>query len=371
MRGMKRIARRLWDVLKYFRTPLAIYIASRLIVLAVVALVNANGFGEARLDRWDARSYLSIATQGYQFRETFTGEGSFIAFMPLFPLLIRAIHIVTSLPIEIVGYAIACLAGAGAVCLLYSYLRSFDYSHGVALGAVSLLCFFPSAVFLGAIYTESLFLLFAIGTLYALRKKYYALATGLTALSLVTRMTGIVLVPILAYYLWHHKKSIVYVMLSLAVAAIPMLLFLAFQWDNFGTPFAFLKAQGANWHHHAVWPWMGAWAIIHNAFTDHSTLRGMWWTDATMLGIMIGTLAVSWRRAPGILYAFGLGAFLLAISQSYILGTPRYLMMVLPFYVFWAQLGERHRALGTIVLVVSSGWMVFNTILFSLSKSFY
>lgn len=353
-----------------FKGPLAIYLASRVVILLTVILVNAHGMGPAHLLRWDAKSYLSIATHGYQFSGAYVEEGTFIAFFPLYPLTIHAFHWITHMPIALAGFAVSFIAGAVAICLLYEYIRR-NHPPETALIATALLSFFPSSVFLSSLYTEGLFLALVLGVLVALQRNASRTATILTGLALVTRMTGLVLVPILAWHLWRRHRSIGYTFISLAVAAIPMMIFLGFQWDLFGTPFAFLKAQEINWHHHATWPWNGLWTIARSAWMDTSVLQGMWRTDLLMLLMIGGTLIASRRHVPGILFAFGLGAYLLTISQSYTLGIPRYMIVILPYYPYWAHTLRRSPALQYALIGTSAGLMVMNTVLFSLSKNFY
>lgn len=356
---------------QYFGGALTIYLVSRVVVIGVMALTQAHGFGAASLEHWDARSYLSIATHGYQFHGAYVEEGTFIAFFPLYPLLVHGISWLTSLSVQTAAFLFSLIIGGVAVCLLYSYARSCNPSERAALTATALLSFFPTSVFLSSAYTEGLFLTLTLGTLLALRHRASRTATLLTAFAIVTRITGVVLVPILAWSLWRQHRSLIYVFLSLTIAAVPIIMFLGYQWDVFGTPFAFLKAQELNWHHHATWPWNGVWSVLRPALHGSSSLAGMWRTDTLMLTMMLVTLVIGWRKVPSEAMAFGWGVYLLTMSQSYILGTSRYMMMVIPWYLLWPQITEKKESARLSMLALSAGWMAFNTLLFVLSKNIY
>ncbi|EKD86287.1 MAG: hypothetical protein ACD_37C00375G0001, partial [uncultured bacterium] len=119
-----------------------------------------------------------------------------------------------------------------------------------------------------------------------------------------------------------------------------------------------------------VFPWIGFGNLIGYALSSGS-LSTMWRTDLVMLSIMIITLILAKKNINAFFMIFGFGVILLTINQSFILGTSRYMLMVLPFYFFWGKFLTKHSLAKQIVLAISISWMTFNSILFLLSKPLF
>ena len=144
--------------------------------------------------RWDAVWYLQIAQHGYQTARV-------TAFYPLYPLVARAVSLLTG-SISIAGIVVS-LAGLFAGLLILRRLTALELGEKPASAAVQLLAFSPVAVFLSAIYSEGLFLALSVATIYAARRGRWALAGVVGALAAVTRVTGVVLlVPVLLLFLY-------------------------------------------------------------------------------------------------------------------------------------------------------------------------
>lgn len=142
------------------------------------------GLGQLLLqstDRWDAGWYIAVARDGYSLPTT--GQGN-IAFYPLLPLLIRLVEFVIP-SWHVAGALVVHAALLGAVLYLHALVR-LDHDEATALRAVAALLLFPTAIFLTAIYTESLLLLTMIAAVYHARKGQWwaaglwGLAAGLT-----------------------------------------------------------------------------------------------------------------------------------------------------------------------------------------------
>ena len=147
---------------------------------------------------WDTISYLGIAILGYR-------QDASIAFMPLYPLMIRF-----AAPIFGGNYLLATLVLSTLLCIIASILMyelfAAMYPQTVARDAVVLFLAFPTAFFLLAGYTESLFIvLVLIFWLLARKKRWFwaALAAGLATL---TRLQGVVLSAVL---LWMMLTSLI------------------------------------------------------------------------------------------------------------------------------------------------------------------
>src|SRR6185436_18861557 len=78
----------------------------------------------------------------------------------------------------------------GALVYLYCFAREMLGDDGEAGAAVWLLATFPFALFFGAVYTESLFLLGAVGTFYHFRRREFLRAGAWGLLVGLTRPPG-------------------------------------------------------------------------------------------------------------------------------------------------------------------------------------
>jgi hypothetical protein len=205
------------------------------------------------LARWDAVWYLRIADSGY------AGSEPRAAFFPLYPLLIRALGTLgggSEAALLLASYAIAFAAFVAALVLLHR-LVELELGRRLARPTLLLLAVFPAAVFFGAPYSESLFLLFAVGAFYAARTEHFAWA-GVAAMgAATTRSAGLLLLVPLAMLWWSSRarrpRDLAWLLLApLGVAAYAAWLGLAE-----GDALRFLDVQDA-WSRELVVPLTGA-----------------------------------------------------------------------------------------------------------------
>ncbi|MDQ3956552.1 MAG: hypothetical protein M3285_13490 [Actinomycetota bacterium] len=141
-------------------------------------------------ERWDALWFMRIAEDGY------TEDDGSAAFFPAYPMAVRAVSTVMGghpLPAALL---ISNAAFLGALILLY-LLSRFEFNEQTARRAVLYASVFPTAFFFIAPYSESLFLLLALGSILSARLGKWPAAGLLGALAAATRSIGIVLLPAL------------------------------------------------------------------------------------------------------------------------------------------------------------------------------
>lgn len=144
--------------------------------------------------RFDTQHYVRIAREGYDH------ESSSV-FPPLYPLLIR----IGASPMGggpvgrmLAALGIATICAWGAFFLLHR-LALREIGREGAWEATLLLATFPTGFFLFAGYSESLFLMLALGSFLAARDRRLVLAGSLGALASLTRLTGWVLAAPIAW----------------------------------------------------------------------------------------------------------------------------------------------------------------------------
>jgi hypothetical protein len=144
--------------------------------------------------RFDSAWYLTIAQHGYDA----TGRP---AFFPLLPAVIKLFSESVSVQV-LAGIALSSFCGFGGLYFLHRLVTlDFDVQHAKAV--VWLAAWFPGALVLSAIYTESLFLLLSVGAIYAARLGKWPVAGILGGVAPASRSGGVLLlVPLLILYLY-------------------------------------------------------------------------------------------------------------------------------------------------------------------------
>ena len=141
---------------------------------------------------YDSQYFLSIAARGYSPQTS--------VFFPLYPLLMRAFGPNPN-ALALVGIVVSNAAFFGALWLLFDLTRR-DYDEKTARLAVWVLALFPCAVYSGAVYTESLWLLLALLSFRGARSGNWMAAGLWGALAALTRNAGPVLALALLVAWW-------------------------------------------------------------------------------------------------------------------------------------------------------------------------
>ncbi len=238
-----------WRILLFIAAFLSIYLlpvfgarfpyADR--VLEITHLPNwIWGFGN-----FDGVHYLRIAQDGYlaQYSQ---------AFFPLFPILIRLFSFVfprvpnldtnlfTDPAYFYSGIILSNLFFLAALYVFYK-LINIDFKKDTAFLSVIFLLAFPTSYFFGSIYTESLFLLLTVSSVYLIRKGNFFWAAVLIALSTATRITGVLLIPLYLVEAFQSKKGINYIWTL--ITPLGILIYMYYLKTAFNDPLYFLTSQ--------------------------------------------------------------------------------------------------------------------------------
>jgi hypothetical protein len=322
--------------------------------------------------RWDSVWFLRIAEHGY---DAATGAAS--AFYPLYPAAVAVLGRAFFGHYVLAGIVISLAASFCAFLLLYELAEERLGADG-ARRAVLYLALFPFALFFQAVYSESLYLLLTIAAFVLAERRRFPAAGAVAGLALLTRPTGVALLPALAVLAWRERdrvKALAWLALApLVFAAYPLYL-----WRADGDPWAFLRAQRL-WSRHlspagplgGIWDGLRAgWAGIEQ-FASGSHTRVYWTavrdTDpiraATLnleclafLVLFVVLTVIAWRRfgAPyGLFAALSLAIPLSVPSERWpLLSMPRFGLTIFPLFLALAVLGGRPRAHTAIVAVSS------------------
>jgi Gpi18-like mannosyltransferase len=273
--------------------------------------------------RWDAGWYMSIVDRGYSYDATQPEGQQNIAFFPAYPLIVRVFWRlfggwVTSEMVA--GTLVSCAAFFGALAYLYALARK-TLDDDTARFAVWLVAAYPFAVYFGAIYTESLFLLAALGAFYHFRRRQFVIASLWGLLAGLSRPNGCLLsvaLALLAVASWLPwsiarepggapipRSDAIKAIVAAAMPGIGMLIFSAFVWTLTGNALGWMRAHEA-WGR--TYQGIGKLAVERYSWITHEGLGGYVATlphDVVNLVGVLFVLAAVWpvARRLGLAYA--------------------------------------------------------------------
>jgi hypothetical protein len=338
--------------------------------------------------RYDSVWYLGIAKHGY-----FTDQAH--AFFPLYPLAIKVLSYVVDEPL-IVGLLISLACFTGSLVLLYR-LALLDLGPRAAQLTVWLMALFPMSLYFSAVYTESIFTLLSVWSIYAARRERWLLAGVMAGLASAARSDGFVLiVPLVWIYLWgprpgapetgidwgtpaglvrRARPSLAWIGLA-PVGLIAFLVYCAASGSHFTAPF---HAASYYWGRSFKGPFSEIWiALKHfipdvrhvfsgrdiSVFDNDDPLNWTWDNviDVLWLIPVIAALVACWRRLPKVYFVYALAIIVASASNPSplepMMSFARYVMPAFPLFmgaaaylvdrprVKWATLAFSGLALG-------------------------
>lgn len=322
--------------------------------------------------RWDTGFYTSIAEEGYRIEGV---QFPWVAFFPLLPVLIRLMSLLTGDTL-IAGLLVANAALLAAVMLLH-LLAADENDQSTADRAVWYLLIFPASFFGSAIYSESLFLLLGIATLYLARKSRWWAAGVASVLGAMTRFVGVLLAPMLMIEWWQQRKQFKDALASddeqaaaagvkapdwtdlvaASLAPIGTLAYMIYLARNFGDALAFLHSSNA---------WGRSPANLLASLVDLIARPAQGWFSALAAGalpldnwldlsfviffVVMGiVLLVQKRWSEGVYVVLGA---LLPFSSGLLMSQRRYMWVLFPVFILLARWG-RNPWVDRIIFVVS------------------
>ena len=290
--------------------------------------------------RWDTRMYLRIAEVGYQN----TREGMFlITVLPLYPFTVRLLSIlvnntlIASLVVSNAFYVIALL-------VLYKLVK-LDFSDKVAWRTIFYMSIFPAAYFLHAGYSESMFIAFVVIATYFARKEKWVLAGSFGALGVLTRITGVVLIPyLLMAYLESKKFNFRKIKSEILFLLLPIFGFVTYLYINFkifGNPLQFLTSLRIFFWEWPSLPWQG----LVRAITRFNTLPPeAWMIEGGMVLLFwvfcICLLIYSIKKIRLSYSIFAWLSFIFVSATTTWSSLPRFMLTFFPIFISLALIGK-------------------------------
>jgi hypothetical protein len=313
---------------------LAIFVASRVILIAIAALVEAQFPLSDPTKAWssapiltslttsDAVYYLGIASGGYHVAPIAGAYHDYV-FFPLFPMVVRFASVVTLGNIALAGVLVSNVAFLAALVVLY-VLISRHLDGNTAIRSLAFLAVAPGAVAFAMAYGESLFLLLAAGAMLAVEHRRYAAMGILYGLASLTRLPGVLLaVPLIVQLIANQGRRPTRAWAWLALGPIALVAFYGYLWTLTGDLLANLHGQAA-WDAPALAP------ITGGSIATRANPLVLFLIGVLLVYAFLFVYAKA-DRTPKAHVAWALTAFATVLLGGRILSAPRYLAVGWPF----------------------------------------
>jgi hypothetical protein len=332
----------------------------------------------APLARWDSVWYLRIADSGY-------GDSApRAAFFPLYPLLVRAVGTAfggSHAALLAAAFLVSLAAFLAALVLLHR-LTELELGRPLARPTLLLLAVFPAALYFGAPYSESLFLLLAVGAFYAARTDRWAWAGACAGLASATRSAGLLLLLPLALIWWSSRPRRPRDAAWLALAPAGILAYAAWLGLVEGDALRFLDVQDA-WSRELAVPLAGAWDGLVAAVDGMRQLAsgsrtpvyfevaaGDPFRIAAINVMLFATLVFAVVACVGVLrrlprpYGVWVGASLVLpltfpVTPQPLMSLPRFVSVLFPIFMWLALVCEERRSTDLVAVASAVGLGLF------------
>lgn len=366
---------------------LSIFLATRLSFLLLTyfgrallhdpALVGNNrlGFSGYLLDSWyyrDSQWFLKIVRNGYNYNGV--GHTSAVAFFPLYPASVRLLQAITAIDPSVVAILASNLAFLGAMIYLHK-LCALEFGDAVARRAVFYMAIFPTAFFTFAPYSESLYLMLSIASLYYMRSERWWLAGIFGGFAASERILGVLLaLPFAWEYARRrlvHRQTLRLDILAGALIPAGLLTYMIYLYGLTGDPLAFVHAE-AGWFRVSRPPWevlgtslsdIPRSAANHPYFQAHALIEN----GCVLAALLLLTAGARVLPLSFTLYGFACLAALLSApiitSDIPLQSMSRYVLILVPMFIVLAKLGRRP-IFDRLYVLLSVGGLAMFTALF-------
>ncbi len=304
--------------------------------------------------RWDSIWITKIAEQGYATSDLTT------AFFPLYPLLIKITAPLFAGNSVAAGVTLSSVLALLSFILLYRFTRT-EFGEPVAQRTLLYFAIFPTAFFLFAAYTESLFLALVLGAFISARTRHWGWAGLLGALAGLTRVQGALLVlPLGVEFLLQYRRGEVSLpcvvnLLLTAVGGAAYWIYLALR---FGNLWAGMQIQSA--FRQPMAPWDTLATATAQVFGLTGEREGFFGAPDLMITVLFLGLAVwsIWRLSP--VWSIYMAIILIPPLTSINTFNPllplasmgRYVLMAFPGFILLSL--KPHRSIWARLLIVGS-----------------
>jgi len=354
------------------------------------SFVDAEMLAALPLPHWlsawsnfDGIHYLTLATRGY------LAVGFIQAFFPVLPLLLKSVWILTDNLSTVVLFGQALAFGCFFVALmLYQKVHAAYATVGQRHSnwLLVLLLLFPTSLFFAGVYTESLFLVLALGSFVAAARRRWWLAGILAGIASGTRVVGIMLVPALLIELglqtglwqrqtlfsgtklasWARTNLVALIAISSGVTG--LVLYSSYLWYYFSDPLYYFHVQsefGGGRQESLVMLPQVAWRYLKIFATVPLDLRYLIYLQEFLAGAGSFLLLLFNRKnvRPSIWF-FSLAVLLLPTLTGTFSSMGRYILVAPAIFIILNDWLGKHPRARILWLFICAVLLMINTILF-------
>lgn len=328
---------------------------------------------------FDGVHYLEIARFGYLKTDLIQ------AFFPIYPFLMRTVNYAIN-NLIISGLLISNLFLLGAMFFGFKLCEKwFDLKS--AHHFLLVLLTFPTSFYLGAVYTESLFLFLLLAGVWYYESNKNLISGVLIGLSSGTRLVGLMMLP--AFFLeWVKKASKKeqsvktfcqnilkqlqhnsFFILGLIIGSLAFISYIYFLYKQFNDPLYFFNVQsqfGAGRETKMILlP-----QVFYRSFRILLTarpfnLKYFTYVQDVVLSLLIGFGILFSAKKIKVKYViFSALAYLIPTLTGNLSSMPRYVLVLFPVLMWWANVIANKKKLQTVYYLIASLLLILNVILF-------
>lgn len=327
---------------------------------------------------FDTYHFFEISKHGYFYPDAPPEKQ---AFFPGYPLLLSALARLFTLrdptneSLLVAGTVVSLVCSLIATVMVYRIARDQFGTPAASLAAV-LLMTWPSAVFLGAVYSESLYLALATSAWWCATKGYWWGVGVLCAGASFTRINGLFLIAALLVMMIlqvrrRGRKFDIRAVLALGFGAAGAGGYLIYLWVQTGDPLAWQHTQYTYWGRETVWPWTALTNTVELSLTESESKsrRFQWAVDMAVAVMGVAATAYLGVRRLWPEFTLALITFSVLLSSTYYLSIARSTLTIFPLFVVGGFILARQSLRVSFVVLTASGlWMAFTTVLFTLNR---
>lgn len=316
---------------------------------------------------FDGRHFLDIVVSGYRHFN--------FAFFPLYPLIIRILDNNLTFNILYIGIFVSSLCFLLSLVLINKIAR-LDYKPRIANFSLILLSFFPLSFFYHSMYADSLFLLLSTLSFYFARRGNWVLSGVFGALTTMTRLSGLALIPAL-FVEWVYQRSrgkhivwktVVYQfvkskgLICLILTSLGFVSYLVYLQIFFGNWLLFQTSFSAWKQDEVVLLPQVLFRYIKIFITVDKSLFVYWIALMEFLAFLLylGLAIYVWKKVRVSYGVFMTVLLLLVTFTGTLAGTPRYLLHLFPGFIGLSLLLDKKPNLKILVISI---FIVFGFIL--------
>lgn len=318
---------------------------------------------------WDSQHYIDLAKFGYQDCIE-NGEHLFLVFFPLYPWLLRGIHII------IRNWEASCLIlSTLSFCIgsvfFYGLVKE-EYGGRIAKRSFWLLSLFPFAFFFGGMMTESLFFCLLSAGFFYIKRHNWIVAGVIGLLCSLCRVQGILLlgVGLVEFFVDYQPgfmlrkkegkqfiKAFFTKGIWLFLMPIGNLIYFGINYAVEGDFFRFQVYQKEHWYHTTTWVFNCLKEIFDYGFRENTTNNikiCIWIPEIALFVVAFILIIYALRRHPLKYSAFLIAYTTVNYSVTFLISGGRYMACALPMFIFLAEWTQNKPKAYYIILLLST-----------------